>query len=124
MSPPSLRLEIVTPDGVALHESGVNLVVVRRREPDWDLGSEIAVYPRHEPLLVRMPIAPVRFYRGKAISYVAVAGGFAEVVEDQVVVVSPRCQRISEAEADPRAAAEALCRAWRQDVVDLRYPVP
>jgi F-type H+-transporting ATPase subunit epsilon len=124
MSPPSLRLEIVTPDGVALEEREVDVVVVRRREPGREIGSEVAIYPFHEPLLVRMPVAPVRYHRGNSITHVAVAGGFAEVVGDRVVVVTPRCQRISEAEADPRAAAEAVCRTWRQEVVDLRYPVP
>jgi F0F1-type ATP synthase epsilon subunit len=71
-----------------------------------------------------MPVAPVRYQQGEATTHVAVGGGFAEVKADRVVVVSPRCQRISTAEADPGAAAEELCRAWRQEVVDLRYPVP
>jgi F-type H+-transporting ATPase subunit epsilon len=120
----SLSLEIVTPDGVALEERGLDLVVVRRREPGREIGSEVAVYPRHEALLVRLPVAPVRYYTGTDITWLAVAGGFAEVSRDRVVIVTPRCQRIPATEADPSAAAEAVCGAWRQEVVDLRYPVP
>jgi F-type H+-transporting ATPase subunit epsilon len=121
---PTLSLEIVTPDGVALEERGLDLVVVRRREPEREVGSEVAVYPRHEPLLVRLPVAPVRFYTGTDITYLAVSGGFAEVNGNRIVIVTPRCQRIPATEADPLAAAEAICREWRQEVVELRYPVP
>jgi F-type H+-transporting ATPase subunit epsilon len=124
VNPPTLSLEIVTPDGVALEERGLDLIVVRRREPEREVGSEVAIYPRHEALLVRLPVVPVRYYTGTDITWLAVAGGFAEVTGDRVVIVTPRCQRIPATQADPAAAAEAMCREWRQEVVDLRYPVP
>ena len=56
-----LTLEIVTPDGVAVREERVEVVVLRRRERRFERGSEIAVFPLHGPLLVRLPVAPVRW---------------------------------------------------------------
>jgi hypothetical protein len=44
MSPRTLALEIVTPDGMALQESGVDVVVLHRRERRFEPGSEIAVF--------------------------------------------------------------------------------
>lgn len=119
----SLVLEIVTPDGVALRESGVETVVFRRREPGFEVGSEIAVLPLHAPMLARIAVAPVRYRRGGETAQLAVDGGFAEVVDDRVVIVTPRVERIAAAVPDPLGAAVDVCRRWRAEVVDLRYPV-
>ncbi len=124
MSGPGLTLEIVTPDGVGLEARGVEVVVLRRRERGRELGSEVAIYPRHEPLLVRLPVAPMRYQAAGAITHVAVGGGFAEVIGDRVVIVTPRCLPVSPSVPAPLAVAEAACREWREEVVDLRHPVP
>ena len=112
----ALTLEIVTPDGVALEEGGIEVVVLRRREPRFEVGSEIAIFPLHAPLLVRLAVAPVRYQKGADTVHLAVGAGFAEVVEDRVVIVTPRCERVPAGEPDPIAGAEKLCRRWRRDL--------
>lgn len=109
-----LELEVVVPDGVALHEGGVALVVMRRREPGRDAGSEVAVFPRHGPMLVRLAVAPARYRKEGTTRYLALGGGFAEVLRDRVRVVTPRCERIAAVDPDPAAAAAGICRAWRE----------
>jgi len=120
MSPRTLALEIVTPDGMALQESGVDVVVLHRRERRFEAGSEIAVFPLHGPLLVRLPIAPLRYYKAGERVHLAVGGGFAEVLRDRVLVVTPRVERVASMEKRPLATAGAICRKWRQEAVDSR----
>lgn len=91
MTDQGLALEIVTPDGVALRDNGVDVVVLHRREPRFEVGSEIAIYPRHEAMLVWLPAAPIRYRKGDAVLGFAVGAGFAEVMDDRVVVVTSRC---------------------------------
>jgi F-type H+-transporting ATPase subunit epsilon len=120
MTARSLVLEIVTPDGCVLVEDGVEVVVLRRREVRFERGSEIAVFPRHAPMLLRMPIAPVRYRRGGETVHLAVAGGFAEVKRDRVHVLTPRCERIPRGAAAPRAAASGICLGWARELKDFR----
>ncbi len=120
MSPRTLAVEIVTPDGIALQESGVDVVVLHRRERRFEPGSEIAVFPLHGPLLVRVPIAPLRYYKAGVRVHLAVGGGFAEVLRDGVLVVTPRVERVAAADPRPLATAGAICRKWRQEAVDSR----
>ncbi len=120
MTARALVLEIVTPDGRALLEAGVDAVVLRRRERRFEVGSEIAVFPRHAPTLVRLPIAPVRYRKDGVTVHLAVAGGFAEVRGDRVLVVTPRCERVPRDAPAPRAVATATCRRWAEELRDFR----
>ncbi len=120
MSARTLVLEVVTPDGRALTERGVEAVVLRRRESRFELGSELAILPLHAPLLVRMPVAPARYRKEGQTFHLALGGGFAEVEQDRVLVVTPRCERPAPGVPDPRAWARAICRRWRRERVDSR----
>ena len=115
MSAGPIALEIVTPDGVALVERGLEAVIFHRREPRFEVGSEIAVLPQHAPMLVRLPISPMRFSRGEDTVHLAVGGGFAEVLRDHVLVLTPRCERIDAHGGDARVAALERCARWRSE---------
>jgi|SRR5690606_24570075 len=103
----ALTLEIVTPDGVALLESGVDVVVLRRQEPRFAVGSEVAIYPGHAPLLLGLAAAPVRFAKAAESVEWTVAAGFAEVLHDRIVIVTPHC---TPAAAPPRSTARQPLR--------------
>lgn len=115
MNSEHLTLQIITPDGLSLNEKQVDAVVVRRREKHFELGSEIALFPRHAPMLIRMPDAPLRYRKGAQTLYVAVGGGFMEIKDDQIVVVTPRFETMRA--DDPLAAASARRRTeqWRRE---------
>jgi F-type H+-transporting ATPase subunit epsilon len=118
VSPGTLDLEIVTPDGVAVHEDDLEVVVFRRRERRFELGSEIAVFPHHAPLLVRIPPAPMRYRRRGETIHVAIDGGFVEVLDDRVRIVTPRVERVAPGDPHPRATAAARCRDWQRAARD------
>jgi F0F1-type ATP synthase epsilon subunit len=90
VSPPRLRLEIITPDGHLLVEEQVDEVVIRRREPRFEQGSEIAIFPGHAPALVRIPEGPMRYRKDGRTFGLSTGGGFVEVKRGQVLVVTPR----------------------------------
>ena len=120
MSGGLLELEVVTPDGVALQTGGVQVVVIHRRERSFDVGSEIAVYPRHAAMLVRIPVAAARYEQDGATVHLALGGGFVEVRGDHVVVVTPRFARVPADETDAAAAAWRICARWKSEAAGTR----
>jgi F-type H+-transporting ATPase subunit epsilon len=118
-----LTLEVVTPDGVALREPDVEVVVLRRRERTHDIGSEVAILPQHGPLLVRIPVAPARYGKGRETVHLALSGGFAEVRDDRVTVLTPRCVRQTDTARDPESAAADLCVRWRAEAAGSREEI-
>lgn len=115
-----LVLQIITPDGQSLRITHVDAVVFRRRERRFELGSEIAIYPNHAPLLVRIPIAPLRYRRGDRMSYLALGGGFAEIRANQVLVMTPRFVAVQPEEPEPWAMAAQLTQQWRRERRDFQ----
>ncbi len=85
-----MHLEIITPDGALLEADAVDEVVVRRREARFELGSEIAIFPGHAPMLIQIPDAPVRYRSRGRTFHVNAAGGFVEVKRDRVLIVTPK----------------------------------
>lgn len=110
-----LVLQIVTPDGQSLNEEQVDVVVFRRKEKRFELGSEIALFPRHGPTLIRIPVAPVRYRKGERTYYVAVGGGFVEIRENQVLVVTPRFEKMRADDPVPSTSARHRTEQWRKE---------
>jgi F-type H+-transporting ATPase subunit epsilon len=110
-----LVLQIITPDGRSLNEKQVDFVVFRRKEKRFELGSEIAIFPCHAPLLIRIPVAPVRYRKGERTSYVAVGGGFVEIKGNEVLVVTPRFEKIRSDDPAPSVKARHISEQWRQE---------
>ena len=81
-----LTFDIVSSEGVRLHEERLDKVVFRRREADHDPGSEVVILPRHAPLLMQTQAATVRFTRGGSVQEVAVAPGVVEVYRNRVTL--------------------------------------
>jgi F0F1-type ATP synthase epsilon subunit len=80
-------LEIVTPAGLTLHETGLDEVVLRRREPDHELGSEVAVLRHHGAELMATCAHELQYRRGDHVSRVSVGAGVTEVLNDHVTVL-------------------------------------
>ncbi|MFH0926778.1 MAG: F0F1 ATP synthase subunit epsilon, partial [bacterium] len=83
-----LTLEIVTPEKIVLHDNDIDFVGVKYLEGDGLKQGEIGIMTRHAPMLVRLPIAPVRYRKKDNHYYVVVAGGFLEVSNNKVTILS------------------------------------
>jgi F0F1-type ATP synthase epsilon subunit len=83
----ALTFDIVTPAGARLHETSVERIVVRRREPGHDPGSEVAIFPHHGPLLMQTQACSVRLTRAGSTEELSVGPGVVEVFHDHVTLV-------------------------------------
>jgi F0F1-type ATP synthase epsilon subunit len=83
----ALVFDIVAPRGVRLHTADLDRVVLRRREAEHDPGSEVAILPRHGPLLMQTQPCVARLTRKGMTREVACGAGVLEVFRDHVTLV-------------------------------------
>ena len=116
--PTKLTLEVVTPDRL----------LVREEVDEVELpGSEgyFGVLPGHTPLLSMLHVGELWYRVGQEKRYLAVAGGFVEVLPDRVTVLAAIGERaedidLARAEAAKRRAEERLAKAIDIDVERAR----
>jgi F-type H+-transporting ATPase subunit epsilon len=84
-----LLLEIVTPEKKVLSQQ-VDIVMAPGEE------GEFGVLPNHIPFLSKLKVGELRFRVGASTRYVAVMGGFAEVLPDQVTILATAAEEATE----------------------------
>lgn len=98
-------LDIVTPERKVLSET-VDIVVA-----PGELG-EFGVLPGHIPFLCKLKIGELRYRVGGALHHVAIMGGYAEVLNNQVTILATAAEEASE--IDIMRAKAARERAERR----------
>ena len=100
----TLKLEIVTPEGVTYSED-VEMVTLPGSE------GEMGVYPNHVPLMTQVVAGEVAARRNGRDEWVAVGDGFVEVTGERVAILTDmaiKAENIDEAKAEEaRKRAEA-----------------
>jgi F-type H+-transporting ATPase subunit epsilon len=117
--PSKITLEIVTPDRS----------LVREDVDEVELpGSEgyFGVLPGHTPLLSMMKVGQLWYRVGQEKRYLAVAGGFVEVLPDRVTVLAQVGERaedidLARAEAAKRRAEERIANPIDVDLERARF---
>jgi len=82
-----LTVEIMTPKGMSMREEGLERIVVRRREPGFEFGGEVAIYPRHGPLLMETQACRMRLTQHGLTREFDAPAGVLEVLDDHVTLV-------------------------------------
>ena len=100
-----LTLEVATPSRLVVSEA-VDEVVVPGIE------GYFGVLPGHAPLLSTLGIGELTYRSGREESHLAIAGGFAEVRNDKVIVLADSAERPDE--IDRARAERARDRAERR----------
>jgi len=105
-------LQVITPEKVVIEEKDVDFVVFKT-EGQEEIGGELGVLRDHAPMLARIPTSAVRYKKGDEQYYLAVAGGFVEVRDNRVTILSNGAERV-EREEELKFALEARARteAW------------
>ena len=117
--PTKLTLEIVTSDRS----------LVREEVDEVELpGSEgyFGVLPGHTPLLSMLKVGELWYRVGREKRYLAIAGGFVEVLPDRVTVLADIGERAEEidlarAEAAKRRAEERIANPMDVDLERARF---
>ena len=111
----TLELEIVTPDRLVVREQ-VDEVQIPGK------AGYLGVLPGHAPLITELAIGELSYHSATGTVYLAVAGGFAEVLPDKVTLLAETAERAEE--IDVRRAQDAKARAENalaQASADLDY---
>lgn len=98
-----LSVEIVTGESVVYQQDNVSMVVAP--------GSEgtLGILPSHAPLVTLLKEGELRVKSGAGEESLAIYGGFLEVVNDKVLILSDTAERVGE--IDLQRAEEARARA-------------
>lgn len=104
-----MRLEIVTAERLIYSEE-VDILVA----PGED--GELAVLPSHAPLLTGLRPGEIRVVSGNEESFIAVSGGFLEVMANKVTILADTAEHAEE--IDEQRAEEALRKA--EEMVEAR----
>ena len=94
----ALMLEVVTPEREVVRES-----VAEVQLPG--LSGYLGILPGHTPLLTELGIGPLIYKKGSQSGFIAVIGGFAEVLPERVTVLAEAAERSEEIDAG-RARAD------------------
>jgi F-type H+-transporting ATPase subunit epsilon len=98
----ALTLEVVTPEREVVRETVSEVQLPA-------LSGYLGILPGHTPLLTEMGIGPLTYKKGSGTGYVAVIGGFAEVLPERVTVLAEAAERSEE--IDPDRARKELAEA-------------
>ena len=101
----ALTLEVVTPEREVVRES-----VAEVQLPG--LSGYLGILPGHTPLLTELGIGPLIYKKNSETGYVAVIGGFAEVLPERVTVLAEAAE--SSSEIDLARARQQLTEAEKK----------
>src|SRR5689334_15327822 len=112
-----LNLQIVTAERILIDEDVDSLVA-----PGSD--GELGILPRHAPLLSGLKPGELRFRRGGEENFLAIGGGFIEVLNNKVIVLADSAERSEEidlerAEAARRTAEQTLANREQLSIEQL-----
>lgn len=107
----AMRVEIITPDGTVFSDDNVNMVVARA------LDGEFGIMRDHAPMVAALQIWPVRIKKGNEEKVVAVFGGFLEVRDNVVHIISGQAEvpEAIDVERAEQARERALARLNSDD---------
>lgn len=101
-----LTLEIVTAERQLLTEDNLDVVIAPGIE------GELAILPRHAPLMTILELGELRYRRGGDETSIAVTGGFMEVRNNKVTVLADAAEKAED--IDEARAESARQRAQRR----------
>lgn len=97
-----MRVEIITAERV-VYSDDVDVLVAPGIE------GELAILPHHAPLMTVLQPGEIRVRKGSEDEYMAVSGGFLEVMANKVIILADSAERSEE--IDESRAQEAMRRA-------------
>ncbi|MBP9561699.1 MAG: F0F1 ATP synthase subunit epsilon [Syntrophorhabdaceae bacterium] len=112
-----LELEIITPERVLVSEK------VDMLEAKGELG-EFGVLPGHIQFLTTVDIGEIRYFKDGKTYYIATSGGFAEVVNDKILMLLETAELAHEIDVEranvAKERAEAALKEISMDSTEYR----
>ena len=108
MADNTLKLEVITPEQIALQDESRSVVV-----PGVD--GELGIWPNHAPLLAGLKPGVITYKTASGTQKLVVSGGFIEISNNVISVIAPAAEKASDidfarAEAAKKRAEERLAQ--------------
>ena len=108
MADNNLKMEVITPEQVALRDESTSVVV-----PGVD--GELGIWPNHAPLLAGLKPGVITYKTASGTQKLVVSGGFIEISNNVISVIAPAAEKSSDidfarAEAAKKRAEERLAQ--------------
>ena len=108
MADNTLKLEVITPEQIALRDESTSVVV-----PGVD--GELGIWPNHAPLLAGLKPGVVTYKTASGTEKLVVSGGFIEISNNVISILAPAAEKSTEidfarAEAAKKRAEERLAK--------------
>ena len=108
MADNTLKLEVITPEQIALQDESTSVVV-----PGVD--GELGIWPNHAPLLDGLRPGVISYKTASGTQKLVVSGGFIEISNNVISVIAPAAEKASDidfarAEAAKKRAEERLAQ--------------
>ena len=105
----TIQLEVVTPERLVVNETAEYIEIPGK-------SGYIGVLPGHAPLITELAVGEISYRRGSDTRRVAVAWGFAEVLQNKVTILAETAEKAEEidtarAEAARKKAEAELAKA-------------
>jgi F-type H+-transporting ATPase subunit epsilon len=109
MAETTIQLEIVTPERLVVNEAAEYIEIPGKT-------GYLGVLPGHAPLITELAVGEISYRNGNQTKRVAVAWGFAEVLQNKVTILAETAEKAEEidtarAEAAKRKAETELQKA-------------
>lgn len=113
----NFTFEIVTPEKVVLSANDVDFVGIEYLDENKK-HNELGIMRDHAPMLMRLSTAPIRYKKRNEIFYAVVAGGFLEVKNNKVTILSPGAELVTkESNMDLAIMAKKRVESWLEGQV-------
>ncbi|RLA80539.1 MAG: F0F1 ATP synthase subunit epsilon [Deltaproteobacteria bacterium] len=114
----SLLLEVVTPERLVLSQEVEEVVA------PGEFG-QFGVLPGHRPFFTTLTIGELMYRVDGRENYMAISGGFAEVLPDRVTVLADTAELAAEIDVERARRAKERAEERLKDLVPLdpEYPV-
>ena len=112
----TFQLEIVTPEKMVVKDVAEEMQIPGK-------NGYLGILPVHAPLITELAVGEITYRHGSETHHLAVAWGFAEVLQDKVTVLAETCERADEidvqrAEKSKQRAEERL----KSGSTEIDYP--
>jgi F-type H+-transporting ATPase subunit epsilon len=111
----TLRLEIVTAERMT-YAGEVDIVIAP------GIVGQLAILPHHAPLMTMLEPGELCIRKGGEENFIAISGGFLEVLDDRVVILADAAERAEDIDlARATAAKESAQERLKSGVSDVDH---
>jgi F-type H+-transporting ATPase subunit epsilon len=103
----TIQLEIVTPERLVVNDAAEYIEIPGK-------SGYLGVLPGHAPLITELAVGEIAYRNGSQTKRLAVAWGFAEVLQDKVTILAETAEKAEEIDTARAEAAKRKAEAELQ----------